>query len=345
MIELKNDSLVFSFDGVHPQARLSLNLMRTLRIPDDDTTHLLPPGLGRFPLRHVDDFATSVPDQWVIHGGVMFPMYQSEAMWLSFDSNYLQSRGTSYPFAIKIAAGKINAVTGDTWTDHLKGDPQDYMVSPTQPWLDGYCIEKDVIRQFVAMPLGSGYTAEEQISGAAEHGGLQILVHPMKRAVFERRFPERVEQQYYVACYEKSPETCFAEAEPMEIGLAPGGRMRQEIYEDPFDINDWDTAQASRCFVHITNSLVWRSITGDDPPTTPPTSREYTEAGFPWFDYYSDGETRLEGSRPLQKLKSVATLGQEKSDIPLPENDSIDVEHVVTIREGLGHDQVREGSF
>ena len=121
--------------------------------------------------------------------------------------------------------------------------------------------------------------------------------------------------------------------------------MRQEIYEDPFDINDWDTAQASRCFVHITNSLVWRSITGDDPPTTPPTSREYTEAGFPWFDYYSDGETRLEGSRPLQKLKSVATLGQEKSDIPLPENDSIDVEHVVTIREGLGHDQVREGSF
>ena len=111
MIELKNDSLVFSFDGVHPQARLSLNLMRTLRIPDDDTTHLLPPGLGRFPLRHVDDFATSVPDQWVTHGGVMFPMYQSEAMWLSFDSNYLQSRGTSYPFAIKIAAGKINAVT------------------------------------------------------------------------------------------------------------------------------------------------------------------------------------------------------------------------------------------
>ena len=121
--------------------------------------------------------------------------------------------------------------------------------------------------------------------------------------------------------------------------------MRQEIYEDPFDINDWDTAQASRRFVHIANSLVWRSITGDDPPTTPLTSREYTEAGFPWFDYYADGETRLEGSERLRKLKSVGTLGQEKSDIPLPENDSIDVEHVVTIRKGLGRDQVREGSF
>ena len=140
-------------------------------------------------------------------------------------------------------------------------------------------------------------------------------------------------------------DMCFAGTEPMEIGLAPGGRMRQEIYEDPFDINDWDTTQASRCFVHIANSLVWRSITGDDPPPTPLTSREYTEAGFPWFDYYADGETRLEGSERLRKLKSVVTLGQEKSDIPLPENDSIDVEHVVTIREGLGHDQVREGSF
>ena len=51
-------------------------------------------------------------------------------------------------------------------------------------------MEKGVIRQFVAMPLGAGYTAEEQITGKAEHGGLQIVVYPMKREVFERRFPE-----------------------------------------------------------------------------------------------------------------------------------------------------------
>ena len=89
MIELRNDSLAFSFDQVHTQARLSLDLMRTLRIPDDDTTHMLPPGLGRFPLRHVDDFSTSVPETWIEHGGVFFPMYQSEAMWLFFSSDDL----------------------------------------------------------------------------------------------------------------------------------------------------------------------------------------------------------------------------------------------------------------
>ena len=57
------------------------------------------------------------------------------------------------------------------WSLHLNRDPQDYMVLPEQPWLDGYCVEKGVIRQFVAMPLGEGYSGEEQITGAAEHGG------------------------------------------------------------------------------------------------------------------------------------------------------------------------------
>jgi hypothetical protein len=31
------------------------------------------------------------------------------------------------------------------------------VVLPEQPWLDGYCVEKGYIRQFVAMPLGEGY--------------------------------------------------------------------------------------------------------------------------------------------------------------------------------------------
>ena len=75
-----------------------------------------------------------------------------------------------------MAIGKINAVTGDDWKDGLKRRRQDYMVSTEQPWLDGYCVEKGFIRQFVAMPLGSGYSAEEQITGEAEHGGIQIVV-------------------------------------------------------------------------------------------------------------------------------------------------------------------------
>ena len=43
---------------------------------------------------------------------------------------------------------------------------------------------EDFIRQFVAMPLGEGFTAEEQITGKAEHGGLQIIVYPMKHEAY-----------------------------------------------------------------------------------------------------------------------------------------------------------------
>lgn len=95
MIELKNDSLVFTFHKVHLKAKLSLQFQRTLRIPDDGREYPLPPGLGSFPIKHVDDFSQSVPALWIDHGGVMLPMYQSEAMWINFNSDYFADRFTS----------------------------------------------------------------------------------------------------------------------------------------------------------------------------------------------------------------------------------------------------------
>jgi len=93
------------------------------------------------------------------------------------------------------------------------------------------------------------------------------------------------------------------------MGLAPDGRMRQDIYKDPFKLSDWDMDQRSRCFVHLTNSLVWRAIIGDAPPTVPFTAKEYTDHGLPWFDYYSDNSTALKGSEKLKVLKSVVEMG------------------------------------
>lgn len=192
MIEMKNNSLIFQFPEIHPSASVDINFQRTLRIPDDDRTYSLPPGLGRFPLAHVDDYSEHVPKAWMEHGGIMLPMYQAEAMWLNFSGTYDDERETEYPFALKIATGKINAVSGTRWNSGLHRRPrQDYVVIPDQPWLDGYSVEKGVIRQFVAMPLGAGYTAEEQVTGKAEHGGLQIMAIPMKRKVYEQRFPKR----------------------------------------------------------------------------------------------------------------------------------------------------------
>lgn len=337
MIELKHDRLLFSFPDVHPDAKLEIGFQRTFRIPDDGKTYPLPPGFGFFPLCHVDDHARRVAPVWLERGGVMLPMYQSEAMWLLFTARHIDRRWTSYPFAIKVAAGKINAVTGKSWSDGLNAGPQDYMVAPRQPWLDGFCVEKGLIRQFVAMPLGAGYTAEEQLTGQAEHGGLQIVVYPMKREVFERRFPEREPERHRFAM----EQSCASMGGRGAMGLAAGGRMKQEIYADPFGLDDWDLHEKGRCFVHIANSLVWREITGRQPPNTPPTAKEYAKAGLPWFDYYDDQAETLEGAQGLAGLKSVAELGKEKGDVPLPENESVTPETIVKLRRNLKKDEVR----
>jgi hypothetical protein len=38
-------------------------------------------------------------------------------------------------------------------------------------------------------------------------------------------------------------------------------------------------------------------------------------------------------------------MGKEKGDVPLPENESVEVNNVVILRKGLKKGQVREGKF
>ena len=168
MITLEQQHLVIRFPEVHQHAEARISFQRTLRIPDDGQDYPLPPGMGEFPLHHVEDHLDKLPATWARRGGVFLPMYQSEALWLNFES----PRG--YPIALQIAAGKINAVNGEPWQDDMRFEPQGYVVTDSQPWLDGFCVEKGRIRQFVASPLGAGVTVEEQLTGAAEFGGIQI---------------------------------------------------------------------------------------------------------------------------------------------------------------------------
>ncbi len=330
MIELRDNRLVFSFSEIHEDAKFSVEFQRTLRIPDDNREYSLPPGFGRFPLLHVDDFADNLPRAWEKHGGVFLPMYQAEALWLNFESDY--------PFAVKVAAGKIDATTGEDWTDNLQKNPQNYLALPEQPWLDGFCISEGRIRQFVAMPLGKGYTAEEQITGEAEHGGIQIVAYPMKRSWYERiRTRFTVEQNEIV-------KFCSIEGSiDADMGLAPGGLMRQEIYEDPYGFRAWNRSVRSRCFIHIANSISYESITGSAPPTKPPTAAQYTDAGLPWFDYYAAEMEALSGSKKLAGLDSIAATGIKKGEKPLPENKPINPGNIKLIHSKS--DQVREGKF
>ena len=342
MVELKSNSLVFSFPETHPNAVLSIEFQRTLRIPDDGRRHRLPPGLGRFPVRHVDD-GPAVPDTWLRRGGVMLPMYQAEALWIRFHGAFDAERQVPYPFAVLVAAGKINAVTGQPWTPGLHRAPQNYLVVPSQPWLDGFCVETGVIRQFVAMPLGEGYTAEEQVTGAAEYGGLQLAVLPMRREAFERRFPPRP-REWVVDGWAMCCRSVGSSARGPAMGLAPGGLMTQDITSDPYAWSDWEHERSSRCFVHVCNSRMWRQYAGEAPPMRPPTAADYTKAGLPWFEYYGEGPA-VSGSGTLAGLLSVLQSGKRKGESPLPENESVEHEVVRRVRPARSGDQVRESTI
>jgi hypothetical protein len=161
---------------------LEITFVRTLRVPDNnkDVNHL-PPGLGRFELQRVDQYSVKLPADMAAKGGIFFPMYQREALWMNFRS--------SKPYAMKIYVGGVNAVSGEVAGDKDGAEKklalwkegknvQDYIVVPNQLWLDGIAVEPGKVRQFVAMPTGSGYSVEKQITGKEQVAGIQFEITP-----------------------------------------------------------------------------------------------------------------------------------------------------------------------
>lgn len=125
------------------------------------------------------------------------------------------------------------------------------------------------------------------------------------------------------------------------MGLAPGGRMRPHIEQDPYGLDAWDQRHTSMCFVAIANSAQWMVISGERPPTEPPTAKDYTERGLPWFEYYGSDQTSIPGSDKLEDIASVAQHTQEAGEAPQPHTETIDVPHVIPVG-GARRRQVRE---
>lgn len=259
-------------DAVRVGPDFAVSFQRTLRIPDDGCEYPLPPGLGRFPLRRQDD-------------EILLPIHQREALWLCFE-------GKSWiPHAVKVGIGDVDALTGGSWDPTcLFTDPQDYLVSGDQPWLDGINAGDGFIRQFVAMPLGSGVTVEGQLTGEETSGGLQLLVVPPKPG----RFPDE-------PVFAPDVRSC---ASPADMGMGAGGRMRQEIHPDEHGLDTWDVERATFVEIRLCNSDAWMELTGEAPPPTPIDAATYTKFGLPWFERYAEGRD-IAPSKKLAGLRSI----------------------------------------
>ena len=296
-------------DRIHIGERFSVSFQRTLRIPDDGKIYPLPPGLGAFPIHSVADYLDGVPQTWR-QNTYFIPMYQREALWLGFDG------ATWKPNAVKIAIGKINAISGQVWDETLDADPQNYIVCPNQPWLDGINAGQSFIRQFVAMPLGLGYTVEAQVSGAEEFGGIQILVYEPKPG----RFPDQPPPENNLR-FGGLPASLSSN---VEMGVGAGGKMMQKIYPDPYGLDTWDLENYGSIFVHIINSEQYRELTDIKPPPTPITAQAYTQYGLPWFALYDEAQGDVPASERLSKVKTIREEHLEQ-DVVENNNEALDI--------------------
>jgi hypothetical protein len=280
--------------GIRIGERFTVSFQRTLRVPDDGRDYPLPPGLGVFPTCAVSDYAMSVPKEWLREGGAFIPVYQREALWLGFDAADWK------PNAVQVHLGRVNAVTGGPWEEGLKDSPQNYVVCPDQPWLDGINAGDRFVRQFVAVPLGSGYSVEAQLAGDDVFGGVQITVFEPAAG----RFPDAPPP-------EREPTRMMTEAVSMSpgrkggMGVGAGGRITQKIYPDPYGIDVWDPNNTASVTVHLVNSEQYREITGEDPPVSPIDASTYTSYGFPWFALYDERRGDVPASTRLGQVEST----------------------------------------
>lgn len=295
---------------------VAVRFIRTLRLPETGT-HPLPPGLGEFPVRRVADYPDTVPEAWRVRGGVLLPVYLREAMWLSFG-------GTAQPAALQVGVGKVCAVSGRPWSDRLSRKPQNYVVLPRQPWLDGINSGKGTVRQFVAVPLGLGATVEGQVTGEEVWGGVQLQSFPLTDAELAKWREEELRRAEGARAAIAStggyggaaPMAMAAPSAPppgaggrqrsgAAMGLGVGGAMRQEVYQDDRRLTAWAKRPAGRVFVHLVTPPEWRRITGEAPPPSPVDRAAYTRAGLPWFDYFDQDAQDLAPADPLTAVQPV----------------------------------------
>ena len=131
----------------------------------------------------------------------------------------------------------------------------------------------------------------------------------------------------------------------IELGLAAGGKMKQQIIEDPYGHTFWDESTKARIFIHIVNSEMYEQITGETVPPTPITAQTYSSYNYPWFDFYNEDTGSVGKSNILSQVKSVKEVDQEKYAWPQQNDSSVQINNVTTIKGSFNKDDVRDGDW
>ena len=96
-----------------------------------------------------------------------------------------------------------------------------------------------------------------------------------------------------------------------EMGIAPGGLIKQCILEDHYPASMWKRDE-SICFnIQILNSELFRQVTDMEPPPTPISAKTYAEHGLPYFEIYNE-TSNIKGD--FEGVKSIKTIDKAKAN-------------------------------
>jgi hypothetical protein len=288
----------------------------------------------------VADYKGRCPKEWD-EGAVFVALHDTEALWISFRHNGI-------PVAVLVGAGGINALTGEKLGTRL--EKNNYIVTPPQPWLDGWKSDDGCVYQFVATPYkkGEGITVAEQLIGAeSKTGAIGLAVFEPKDVRTLRPVSKPIEgyggspmdndftwvapsvhksvSDAQIACNASSPLSSMdmrAQRGPTgqsigqdfgEMGIGKGGRIHQKIYPDPYGIEVWQDAPVAAVAVYVVNAKAFEEITGEKIPL--PVGHEAYQ-GL-WYGLKDQDQADVTGTTKFTGLKS-AFLG-DASNVSQPE--------------------------
>jgi len=307
---------------------LNITFHRTVRVPDGRQPSALPPSLGQIQVYKVKDYSKNCPKNWE-SDGYFFSLHDTEAMWMSFSA--------SHPVALLVGAGGINALTGEKLGTKLA--KENYLVTPPQPWLDGWKDKDGTVYQFVATPYkkGKGISVAEQLIGKeSKTGAIGIAVFDPKdvRSLVPKSTPfegwsDNITSDDFNWTKPAGAYGVYKSAELIscslgsatkgmsasrshtmsfdEMGVGKGGKIIQKVYSDPHGLDVWKPKPSSTTAFYLVNAVVFKEITGIDTPN--PVG--YQDYFGHWYGMKDQSESDLPGSGKFTGLKSAVFQNDE----------------------------------
>ena len=255
--------------------QLAVKFQHPPRPPDDARIYVFPAGLEELPLCPTTDFPETLPTSWLNQTAFLMPMNPSDPFLMRFTANY--------PFAVKVAVGNLDRVTGEPSFAGLQKEQRNYLV------VSGESTANGVKERSFVLSLDAGCVVNEHFAGR-KIGRIDFQICPLR---LESYFSEEVAHSIprtlreFFAWFVYGPSISAKQAEmerehhawqsdPLtdEFGAILLGRKFEDELDPQYvdelldlrEVADWDQTESKCCSVHVCNSSVWRQITGTNPP-------------------------------------------------------------------------------